>query len=196
MDRILLLLTGLMAAYEIAIGIDRMGAIPILAYTIGFGILLVAGLLLIILGYEALDSPLVVIISAIIPLSLSLGLVWEIQFPFRFLYLTFTGLGFLAIAITRLLPIKTRLPLVVLTTVHGVAGLMIFFLPLLRVFSRQSLPGFALVALGGALIGLGGIQLMLLRAGHPLLPRNVLFKALPGLLLLMTAAFVAGFSFY
>jgi len=72
LDRILLLATGLLAAYQVAIGVDGFSALPMIAYTIAFGVLLVAGLLLIILGFEALDSPLVVIVSTIIPLSLSL----------------------------------------------------------------------------------------------------------------------------
>ena len=41
------------------------------------GSLLVAALMLIILGYEALDSPVVVIVATVIPLSLALGLIWD-----------------------------------------------------------------------------------------------------------------------
>ena len=74
-DRILLFLTGFLAAYQIAIGIDHFSEIPLIAYTIGCGVLLLAGLLIIILGFEVLDSPIVVIISPVLPLSLSLGLV-------------------------------------------------------------------------------------------------------------------------
>ncbi len=195
LDRFLLLLTVVLAGYQISIGINKMSTFPIYAYTIGFGVLLVAGLLLIILGYEALDSPIVVIVSTIIPLSLSVGLVWELQVQFRFPYLVFAILGFLATAITRLLPLKNLLPLAVLTFVHAGSGLLIFILPVLRALTGLAAPGFALVGLGGALIGLGGIQLMMLRAGQPLISPAFIFKSLPGLLLLMTAAFVAGFSF-
>ena len=67
LDRLLLLVTGFLAAWQIAVGIDRLGTLPIVAYTVGFGVLLVAGLLLIILGFDALDSPIVVIISTVIP---------------------------------------------------------------------------------------------------------------------------------
>jgi hypothetical protein len=48
---------------------------------------------------------------------------------------------------------------------------------------------------GGALIGLGGLLLSFLKAGKPILSRETIFKVLPGLLLLMTACFVAGFRF-
>ena len=68
-DRILLLLTVILAAYQVAVGIDGLSTLPIIAYTIAFGVLLVASLLLFILGLDVLDSPIVVIISTIIRLS-------------------------------------------------------------------------------------------------------------------------------
>ena len=73
LDRVLLLVTGLLAAYQIAFVIDDFSALPLITYTIAFGVLLVAGLLIIILGFEILDNPVVVIVSTIIPLMLSLG---------------------------------------------------------------------------------------------------------------------------
>src|SRR4030065_298562 len=111
-------------------GIDRFSTLPIIVYTISFGVLLVAGLLLIRLGFEVLDSPVVVIVSTVIPLSLSLGLVWENLPSYRTPYLVFVALGFLAILVTRLFPMPGRLPVVVLATVHAVAGLTIFVLPI------------------------------------------------------------------
>ena len=67
----------MLAAYQVAIGIDGLATLPTVAYTIAFGVLLIAGLLLIILGFEVLDSPAVVIAATVIPLALSLGLVWQ-----------------------------------------------------------------------------------------------------------------------
>jgi hypothetical protein len=194
LDRVLLLITGLLAAWQIAVGIDHLSTLPIIAYTIGFGVLLVAGLLLIILGFDALDSPIVVIVSTVIPLSLSLGLVWE-HFPAaRILYLVFVLLGFLAVVITRSVPINNRFPVLLLALVHGIAGMTIFLLPIFLAFSGRAAPGFALVGLGGALIGLGGLLLSFLKTGKPIFSRNTILKILPGLLLLTTAAFVVGFS--
>lgn len=193
-DRILLFLTGFLAAYQIAIGIDHFSKIPILAYTIGFGILLLAGLLIIVLGFEILDSPIVVIISSAIPLSLSLGLVWEYLVAFRVIYLVFIIFGYLAIMTTRVLPMKNNLPLMVLAFFHGVAGLIIFVLPEVLVFTGQTRPIFSLVGVGGALIGIGGLLLVLLRAGKSPLSRQTIFRIFPILLLLMTASFVLGLS--
>jgi len=195
LDRLLLLATGLLAAWQIAVGINHLDTLPIIAYTIAFGVLLVAGLLLIILGFEVLDSPLVVIVSTVIPLSLSLGLVWQHLPALRPLYLVFAVAGFLAIVITRLLPLKNKLPVILLAVVHGIAGMLIFLLPILLAVSCRAAPGFALVGVGGMLIGLGGLLLSFLKTGRPILVRETILRILPALLLLMTAAFVAGFSF-
>lgn len=194
LDRIVLLFTGLLAAWQVAVGINGVDTLPMIAYTVGFGVLLVAGLLLIILGFEVLDSPIVVIISTIIPLSLSLGLVWEHLPTYRTVYLVFTIVGFLAIVITRAIQIKNKLPIFVLVAVHGIAGMTIFLLPILWAMTGRATHGFAFVGIGGALIGAGGLLLSFLKAGKPLLSRAIILKVLPGLLFLTTAAFVAGFA--
>jgi hypothetical protein len=194
-DRLLLLLTGLLAGYQVAVGINGLGTVPITAYTIGFGVLLVAGLLLIILGFDVLDSPIVVIVSTIIPLSLTLGLIWENLASYRTPYLIFTIGGFATVILTRSIPIKSKLPTIIIAIVHGIAGMTIFLLPSILAADGTRHPAFALVGLGGALIGLGGLLLSFLKAGKPIVPRETVLKILPGLLLLMTACFVAGFKF-
>lgn len=194
LDRILLLLTGLLAAYQVSIGIDGLSTLPIIAYTIGFGVLLVAGLLLFILGFDVLDSPVVVIISTIIPLSLALGLAWEYLASFRSPYLLFAIIGFAAVIVTRSFPMPGNLPVIVLAIVHGVAGLTIFLLPIIFALTGQAKAGFALVGVGGGLIGIAGLLLSFLKTGRPILSRETILKVLPGLFLLMTATYVAGFA--
>ena len=193
-DRILILITALLASYQIVVGIDGLGTVPITAYTIAFGALLVAMLLLIILGFGVLESPVVVIVSTVIPLALSLGLVWEHLASYRTPYLLFTIVGFVAIILTRSFSMQRQLPTIVLTIIHGVAGLTIFLLPSILAADGSTHPGFALVGLGGAMIGLGGLLLSFLKAGKPILPRETILKILPGLFMLMTACFVAGFA--
>jgi hypothetical protein len=193
LDRLLLLLTGLLAAYQIVVGINDLSTLPIIAYTIAFGVLLIASLLLIILGFDVLDSPVVVIVATIIPLSLSTGLVWEHIPAWQTGYLTFAIIGFLAVLITRAFPMPGKLPTIVLACVHGVAGLVIFILPIAMVLQGQAKPGFALVGLGGALIGVGGLLLSFLKTGKPIFSRERILGILPGLLLATTACFVAGF---
>lgn len=193
LDRILLLLTGLLAAYQIVAGINDLSTLPTIAYTIAFGVLLIASLLMIILGIDVLDSPAVVIVATIIPLSLSLGLVWEHVPAWQTGYLVFVIIGFLAVLVTRIFPMPGKLPTIVLALVHGLAGMVIFLLPIMMVLQGQTAPGFALVGLGGALIGVGGLLLSFLKAGNPVLSREKILRILPGLLLATTACFVFGF---
>ena len=188
-DRLALLVTGLLAAYQVAIGIDGLEALPTLCYTIAFGVLLVSGLLLIIFGFEILDSQAVVIVAAAIPLSLSLGLVSEYLPSLTRGYLAFVVLGFLALAATRWLAPK-KIATFTLATVHGIAGLTIFGLPLVLALNGMLPLQFGLVGVGGGLIGVGGILLAFLRAGRPILPARTIYAVLPGLLLLMTGAFL------
>jgi hypothetical protein len=193
-DRLLLIFCVLLASYQVAIGTNGLSTMPTIAYTIAFGVLLVAGLLLIILGFDVLDSPVVVIVSSVIPLSLSLGLVWEHIPSIRTPYLLFTIIGLAAIIVTRSIPMPGKLPVVVLAVIHAVAGMVIFLLPISTALSGSASAGFAFVGVGGALIGLGGLLLSFLKTGRPIFSRNTIMKVLPVLLLLMTAAFVVGFS--
>ncbi len=194
LDRVLLLITGILAAYQVAVGIDGFDTVPIIAYTIAFGVLLVAGLLLIILGFDVLDSPVVVIVSTIIPLSLSLGLIWQ-HASFGTSYLIFAIIRFAAVTLTRSIHTPGKIPTIVLAFVHGIAGMTIFLLPIILSVQGKTQPLFSLVGIGGALIGVGGLLLSFLKVGRPILSRETIFKVLPGLLLLMTLCFVIGFRY-
>jgi hypothetical protein len=193
LNRILLLLTCFLSAYQVAVGVNGLESVPIIAYTIAFGVLLVAALLIIILGFEALNSRIVVMVSTIIPLSLSLGLVWEHIHAWRLPYLAFTILGYLAVIITRMIAFPTRISTAILAVVHGVAGLVVFLLPSLLSAQGLTKPGFAFVGFGGALIGLAGLLLYFLKTGRPIVSRQVILSILPAILFLMAGAFVAGF---
>ncbi len=193
-DRLLLLLTGLLAAYQIAIGVEGAPPVSLWAYSVGFGILLLAGIMLIILGFEGLDSSLVAIVTTMLPLALSLGLVWDYLPAWRIPYLAFVVVGFAAVALTRVIR-AGRAATITLAVVHGVAGLIIFGLPIYLSLTGTTPPGFALVGIGGALIGVGGLMLSFLRMGKPILSQSTILTILPALLFLMTAAFVAGFAY-
>ena len=100
LDRILLILTALLSAYQVVIGIEGLGKLAVASYTVAFGVLLIACLLMVIFGFEILDSPLVLIVSTIIPVSLSLGLVAEHLPAITPTYLVFSILGVIAVAVT------------------------------------------------------------------------------------------------
>ena len=195
LDRVLLLITCLLAAYQIGFVIDDFSTLPMIAYTIAFGVLLVSGLLIILLGIEVLESPVVVIVATMIPLTLSLGLVWQHLESFKVSYLVFAIIGFFAILVTRSFPMPGRLPTLVLALVHGIAGMTIFLLPIFLSIQGLTRPLFSLVGIGGALIGLGGLALSFLKAGKPILSKEIILKILPVILFSMTLCFVAGFKY-
>jgi len=194
LDRSLLLITGLLAAYQISFGLNDLNTLSTWSYTVGFGVLLVAGLLLIILGFEGLENQIVVIVSTLIPLSISLGLVAEHLPQFTTPYLIFAILGFAAIAITRYTA-EGKTATIILALTHGIAGSLITFLPIILSIQGKVSGGYFLVGIAGALIGVGGLLLAFLKAGKPILSQKMILTVLPALLLLMTSAFVYGFSF-
>ena len=193
LDRALLLLTCLLAAYQIVVGIDKLSSTPIIAYTIGFGVLLLSALLLFILGFGVLDNSIVVIISTIIPLSISTGLIWEHLASYRTFYLIFAIVGFLAVILTRSIQTPTNLRMTVLAIVHGISGLIIFLLPILLSVYRRASPDFALVGVGGALMGLEGLILSFSKF-QALVSKETVRRFLPWLLLITTVCFVVGFK--
>jgi len=194
LDRLLFLMTGVLASYQIAIGIEGLGGVPTLAYTIGFGVLLVAGLLILILGFEVLQSPIVVLVATIIPLSLACGMVWEYLPAWRSFYLCGMFIGFVAIGMTRFAKAPPAISTLTLAIVHGTAGITIFLLPVGMVAAQRAAQGFLLVSVGGALIGLMGLLFSFLRLGSPILSQERLFKAFPLLFLVITIAYVLGFN--
>ena len=192
-DRILLLLTGLLAAYQIMFGVVGLKKISLISYTISFGVLLIAGLLIVMIGFEILDSPSVVVIASLIPLSFSGGLVAEHLPRFTGLYFTLAAVGFSAVVLTRLVQ-SGKTGVYVLALVHGISGLIILILPLYLSLTGQTPGRLMFVSAGGGLIGAGGLLLSFLKTGRPVLDQETLYSLLPGLLLLMTACFVVGLS--
>ncbi|KAA3646512.1 MAG: hypothetical protein DWQ07_09885 [Chloroflexi bacterium] len=192
-DRLLLLGTGVLAAYQVAVGIEGLELLPIICYTVGFGALLVSGLLLMILGFEILGSPITVIVSTLIPLSLSLGLIVEYLPRFTGIYLVFSVAGFLIVAISRY-TLHGKGAAMVLAPIHGIAGLLLFGLPIWLVLQGSLASGFVMVGIGGALMGVGGLLLSFLKAGRPILSQTAILSVLPALFFLTTTAFIYGFA--
>ncbi|MBN2469109.1 MAG: hypothetical protein JXN59_00185 [Anaerolineae bacterium] len=197
-DRLTLLVTGLIAIYLLwrffTFYRDNGGRYN-LYYMTAFGVLLVAGLLLIAFTYTALESPLVVIVAVLIPAGISAGLIAYFLPQFEKPYLIFIGVGLAAVAITRITG-PAWLATVTLVIVHSVAGAIILGLPLWMVWQGNAPQAFVWVALGGLLIDLGGVALAFLKADSQLLffSETVVFTILAPLLLLMTMSFAWGFS--
>jgi succinate dehydrogenase hydrophobic anchor subunit len=196
-DRLTLLATGLVAIYLIWRFAQHRKVVQRnseIFYIISFAVLLVAGLLLIAFTYAILGSPWVVVVAALIPVSLAIGLTGFVYPKYEKPYLIGMVIGFLALAITRFSGPPTVATLV-LILVHSIAGLTIFFLPFSAIKQEKAPGGFAWVSVGGALIGLGGIALAFLKTGRQFLffSQELVFTILAPLLLLMALAYAWGF---
>jgi hypothetical protein len=192
-DRIVLLLTGLTAIYALYHFSKRYQeerSLHDVYYLLGFGVLLVSGLLLIFLGWGILASPLVLTVATLIPLGISMGLMNQFQPNYKRIYSWFALVGLLSIAFTSITGMDLKR--IAVPVFHGVAGLIIFLLPF---FVKDAKPGFWLVGVGGALIGLGGIALAFLVSGSQLLffSQEFVLMILAPLLFLMSLAFTFGF---
>jgi len=193
LDRIILLLTGLTAIYILWYFYKRYQkekALHDVYYMLGFAVLLVSGLLLIFFGWGILASPYVLTVATLIPLGISMGLMNQFAPQYKKAYSWFALVGLLAIAVTSIGGMSLKS--IAVPVFHGVAGLIIFGLPL---FKKDSAKGFWLVGIGGALIGIGGIALAFLVSGSQLLffSAEFVYAILAPLLLLMTLAFAFGF---
>jgi len=195
LDKVFLLLTGLIAAYLCWYFWQRYNlnkALHNLYYLMGFAVLLVSGLLLIFLGLGILKSPYVLTVASLIPLGISMGLAEEYFPSWKTYFKWFAALGFLAIAVTSIAGMDS-LKRIAVPLFHGVAGLVIFVGP----FVAKGAPkGFWWVGIGGLLIGLGGIALAFITMGKQLLffSPELVMTILTPLLFLMTGAYVLGFA--
>lgn len=190
-DIVLLLATGLAALYLNVLFFKRKKLFD-WYYMLGFTVLFVAGVLLILFGYEILGTPFVLTVSSLIPLGISMGVAEQfypsIKKPFKW----FVLVGFLLIAVASFFDM-TLLRKIVVPLFHSGAGLMIFLGPIL---AKGAPKGFYWVGVGGALIGVGGIALAFLTIGKPLLGlfTEVLVDNILSLILaLMAGAYVLGF---
>lgn len=195
-DRLFLLGTGVIAIYLLSIFLKEYLATRkswTLLFLTSFAVLTISGLLLIALGYGVLQSHLVVIVAALIPLALSAGLVQKYLPKYGKGYLVFAAAGFILISITRFIgpPI---LATIILATVHSIAGLTIFLLPVFLVKANKVSKNFIWITIGGTLIGIGGISLAFLKVGAPILPVEIIFTILAPVLFLMCGSFALGFK--
>ncbi len=198
-DRILLLLTGLVAIYMIYRLVQRQKNPETsgpwnIYYIIGFSVLLVAGLILIFAGWGALANNFVAVVAGLIPFSLAAGLIAQFYPKYEKAYLILMVIGLILIALTRYAGL-IGLGKIVYPIFHAIAGLTIVGVPFLVCKEHKVKKGFSMVAIGGVLIGLGGIALAFLKAGKQLLffSQDFVLLILAPLLLFMTLFFTFGF---
>jgi hypothetical protein len=192
-NRIIFLITAHLAGYMIVSGIEGYDFWTTLFFTITFGMLVLSCILLMLFGFEILNSPVVVVLASVIPLSLSLGIIYHYLPPLKFPVLIFTSGGLVTIFVSRLI-CSNKFNTIVIAIVHGFAGLIIFIIPILLSLQNITSPWFALVGIGGMINGLTGLLLVFIKIGKPIIHSELLFKLFPTLLFLSTLMFVVGMS--
>ena len=195
LNRLILLLTAHLAGYMIVVGIEGYNNWAVFYFTVGFGVLVLACLLMMLFGFEILNNTAVVLAATLIPLSLSSGIIANFFHQIKLAYMIFAIVGFLGILITRIYR-SGKMATVVLAIVHGLSGIVITAMPLILVLSGKTESRFAFVGIGGALIGVAGLMLASLKIGGDKIPfsRNFVYRLLPTLLLIVTALFVLGLN--
>ncbi|MBC8174465.1 MAG: hypothetical protein H8E82_02260 [Candidatus Marinimicrobia bacterium] len=199
-DRIVLLLTGLVLIYMIWYFIKRQKSPETagtfnLYYIVSFLVFLVAGLLLIAFGWDALGHPFVAVVAGLIPFGLAIGLIAQFYPDNEKKFLWFFIVGLILIAIYKFALPDATWGKVIYPIFHAVGGLTIFLVPIF-VVKGEKVPGaFVNVTIGGALIGLGGIALAFLTAGSQLLffSQEFVLAILSPLLFLTALFFALGF---
>ena len=198
LDQIILLLTGLTAVYLIYRFIQALKESTekpkyYYHYIVSMAVLFVSGVLVILFDFAVLARPEIKIVATLIPFALATGLMCQFYQKYAKPYVMFMMLGFILIILMNYGIIDTK---IIYPIFHSIAGLTIFFIPIVAVSNKTANKGFLWVTLGGALIGIGGIALAFLGAGKPLLgifTAEVVFTILSPILLLMVLSYTIGF---
>jgi len=201
LDRIFLLLAGMMALYTIVTLLRRNKSLnTIIFHIISLSVLTISGILLIIFGWDILGlmgdgigNKLVAIVASLIPFAWALGVVSHLNKQLRKIYLPLLTLGIILISISRFSN-SPEFARMVYPLFHGLAGLTIVVLPSVLLKKTQLKRPYLLVSLGGLFISVGGLALSFIMSGRQLLffSADFVLMILAPLLFMTTLAYGAG----
>jgi len=207
LDRLFLLAAEIVAIYMILglIRRQRQGETkhPSNSYHLtAFSVLLISELLLTFFGWGILGlmgtgmaNKMLAIFASLIPFSWATALVSKIYPRYEKVYLSTMVLGLVLISLSRFMDMPT-FARIIYPVFHSTAGITVISLPFLAV--KKGLMGrkFLWIAIGGALISLGGISLAFLASGKQLLffSRPLVLSIMAPLLFLTTTSYMWGLS--
>lgn len=192
-NRIIFLLTGLVAGYQIISGMDTYSNLTTFYFTISFGILLLACILLLLMGFESMENNFVAVIASLIPITLSLGMIDNKIHEYHTPYLDFIIVGFLFSIYFRFYG-KGKIASLSLGLIHGISGIVIFLLPIVLILDNKVSAMYLFISFGGVIIGIGGLLFALSISGFKKLDRKYIELLFPLILFFTTAAFVIGLA--
>ncbi len=191
LDRILFLITAHVAGIKIVSDMEHHTMVSTGFYTVSFGLVVLASIMLILFGFDLLTNPLVPVVATLIPTTLSIGLVQDYLPQMTLSYSILIGIIYvISVWVRFTTPEKTAS--LVLAMVHGICGLMVVVLPVV-LFIHYGLPTKILfVSIGGVIISIEGIFLALQKLGYIRIELKTIFAWFPVMLLAATSAFVLG----
>lgn len=192
LSRIIFLLTGLMAGYKIISGMENYSNLTTTLYTISFGILFLASLLLLLMGFQIMENDYVAVVTSIIPITLSLGLVTD-KLEHSTFYAILISLSFIIAVLLRFFS-SGKIAALSLGAIHLLSGSVVFFLPIVLFITGKAGIQILMISLGGLIIGIGGVFLGFLKIGKLELKREKIYSFFPMILFLTTTAFVIGLA--
>ncbi len=195
LDRILFLITAHVAGIKIVSGMEQHSLLSTGLYTVAFGVLVLASIMLLLFGFELLTNRFVLVVTTLIPASLSIGLVQDHLPQMTLSYSILIGIiYFVSVWVRFNAPEKTAS--LVLALVHGISGLLVVVLPVV-LFLDYGVPTKVLfVSIGGIIISIEGIFLVLQKLGYLQVELKTIFAWFPLMLLAATSAFVLGLDIY
>jgi len=191
LNRAIVILVGHIAGYKVVNGMEPYSELTTLYYTIGFGTIVLVALLMMMFGLKVLMNDWVMIMTAFIPVGLSLGLVNQFLPSINYLYLVISIVGIIAVILTRRYKSKKNATLTT-SLVHGASGLIVVLLPIYLVMNNLEKSSILFVSLGGIILGSEGILKALQKMERKIISEDKLNNYFPLLLLLASTAFVVG----
>jgi len=192
-DRILFLITAHIAGVKIVTGMEHHSITATTSFTIAFGVLVLASIMLLLFGFILLENPYMPVISTLIPMMLSLGLVQDYIQGMIMSYSILIGTLYL-ISVWARFKASPRTASMILAVVHGISGLLLFVMPIVLYFWYGLPLRLLFVSLGGLLIGIEGSLLAIQKLNLIKIDQNRILAFFPGMILISTASFMAGLS--
>lgn len=190
-NRILFLLTGHISGYQIISGMDFYSNLTTFYFTVSFGILLLACILLLLMGFEIMENSFVAVITSLIPLTFSLGMIENKIQEYHTPYLVFIIIGFLISIYFRFYG-NGRFASLSLGLIYGVSGIVILLLPVAFILQSEISTTYIFISIGSLLISFAGLQIVFIKNGKPIFNRKYFELLFPTVLFFSTLAFVIG----
>ena len=192
LGRIIYLLTGIVAGYQIIQGMENYSNLTTTLYTISFGLLLLSSLLLLLMGFQIMENDYIAVVASLIPISLALGLVTD-KLEHATVYSALISVSFI-IAVSLRFFASGKIASLAIGGLHFISGTVVFLIPIFLFYTDKAGIQILFIPLGGIIIGTGGMLLGLLKAGKSILEKEKVVALFPIILFLTTTAFVIGLA--